>query len=850
MRIPVLFLLVFSTSFQLVLAQVPITGEIIVGNPNQSYDYAIDGNDSGYIAIVWRKIDSPDDDVYLCIYSDSGQAIVNNLNITDTVDLKAQTPDVSITNNGRIVVTYYVEDVIFGYEVYAQIFDLAGSALSNLINLTGNDTLDQSGAHVAVNKSTGNIAVAWLGRDIYWPSYRILAAIYDENLNPITPETQIRGSAGKDYFIKNIFLTEGDEFKLMYKEQSGIYVAHLDSDLNFIMTNDIAWSTLNASSAAYGADDKNYFATWIKDGSHWYARFTHDGDLQEMDFTNATGKGFSSLSAGNDGHSIMVWMETSTFSGKSNIRGQYFRNTGEKIENEFKINVDSTDNQVNPKVALFQEKFAVVWTDQFSNNLRLRIYSVPVRDELFQINVSVEPRYARAPQLALNNNDEYAIVWTEDNSTMFGKSNVFARTFSRGGIPISNKISINLDTTLDHTMPDIAIDDQANFAVAYKNLESDQDIIFQIFDKYGNPLINQKHISTTVFNYYVSQPDIEIDNNGNAYVAYRHAQGLDTEHYLIKYDASGNVIAGPSQVDNGNAAGWRPNISLTGTGEIALVYTDRVIDGDNDGILLKTISEDLITTSGQFLVNQYASWDQNKPSISANANEISVFWWSDEAQIADDTLYVRRFDLDGTPRTDEIGVAGVDGMFPGTMEMNQQGDIVFAWYRIQDNNLVMRRMNQNSEFESREFVVNNWTTAVQSNPTMAINDNGLVVIAWEDGHDNTIQLKEYYIETSDTTTTTIDTTDTIITQVVRNMEIMADNYVLTYPNPFNAALNIDSRQAGRIDIFDIQGRIVFTINISVGVNTLNLSHLSEGIYILKTEHSDKKYFSKIVKTKI
>jgi hypothetical protein len=76
------------------------------------------------------------------------------------------------------------------------------------------------------------------------------------------------------------------------------------------------------------------------------------------------------------------------------------------------------------------------------------------------------------------------------------------------------------------------------------------------------------------------------------------------------------------------------------------------------------------------------------------------------------------------------------------------------------------------------------------------------------------------------------------------------NAISVYPNPSNGILNFSSNailENITVQIVDISGRIVFTNSNFNSNETINISFLKSGIYIVKVNHEGKTFSQKIIK---
>ena len=54
-----------------------------------------------------------------------------------------------------------------------------------------------------------------------------------------------------------------------------------------------------------------------------------------------------------------------------------------------------------------------------------------------------------------------------------------------------------------------------------------------------------------------------------------------------------------------------------------------------------------------------------------------------------------------------------------------------------------------------------------------------------------------------------------------------------YPNPASSSINIEAESAAEVQIMDMAGRTVMTVNAVEGVNTINVADLANGVYFVR-----------------
>jgi choice-of-anchor B domain-containing protein len=83
-------------------------------------------------------------------------------------------------------------------------------------------------------------------------------------------------------------------------------------------------------------------------------------------------------------------------------------------------------------------------------------------------------------------------------------------------------------------------------------------------------------------------------------------------------------------------------------------------------------------------------------------------------------------------------------------------------------------------------------------------------------------------------------------EVSGTSDILSES-LLTYPNPVNDILYFDNKEIVNITVQDINGKVLFTHR-NNGNNTINLSSLNHGVYLVRFENNEgQSYINKIVK---
>jgi len=74
-----------------------------------------------------------------------------------------------------------------------------------------------------------------------------------------------------------------------------------------------------------------------------------------------------------------------------------------------------------------------------------------------------------------------------------------------------------------------------------------------------------------------------------------------------------------------------------------------------------------------------------------------------------------------------------------------------------------------------------------------------------------------------------------------------DNSFHVFPNPLSNSFSFDSELSGELHVFDGVGSLKMIVNVVQGRNTIDISILSDGLYILQMISENKKLYSKVLK---
>lgn len=77
-----------------------------------------------------------------------------------------------------------------------------------------------------------------------------------------------------------------------------------------------------------------------------------------------------------------------------------------------------------------------------------------------------------------------------------------------------------------------------------------------------------------------------------------------------------------------------------------------------------------------------------------------------------------------------------------------------------------------------------------------------------------------------------------------SIEELNTNRMMIHPNPVRNSLNVDIKENIAIKIVDVLGKVILTVNSKAGNNTIDVSNLPSGVYVITTETGENLKFVK------
>jgi hypothetical protein len=375
-------------------------------------------------------------------------------------------------------------------------------------------------------------------------------------------------------------------------------------------------------------------------------------------------------------------------------------------------------------------------------------------------------------------------------------------------------------------------------------------------DAEGNVYATGSFDNSITFDSYVLT-NIENTNNEN----------FNGDIFIVKYDSLGNVIWAKNS--GGNGADIAYSIAVDNSGNLyiagyfqsnSIVFgTDTLTNHSSnyDALLAKYSSEGnvlwAISTGGSEMdgMNSIATDPNDNVYISGNFN-------SDSIVLGDDTLvnidsysfFIAKFDSAGNEiwttnslsnsiikniTTDIYGNLYVTGEYSDTVIIGT--DTVSC---VGYDDIFLSEYNSNGNIL---WIKNAGGKGIDASCAISIGPNNNVFIAGFFNSDSLFIDNSLLLNSGngDIFLAKLNSSSTGIKELTNN------NYFNIFPNPANDFITIETLQLSKIEIFNIQGQILKTINSNSKEITIDLTYLPSGVYFVKARTNKEVVVKKFIK---
>ncbi|NJL76689.1 MAG: T9SS type A sorting domain-containing protein [Saprospiraceae bacterium] len=250
-------------------------------------------------------------------------------------------------------------------------------------------------------------------------------------------------------------------------------------------------------------------------------------------------------------------------------------------------------------------------------------------------------------------------------------------------------------------------------------------------------------------------PNIAIDADGDFVVVWESTSqdGYSYGVYGQRYNRDGSPAGNEFQVNTYTDQNQRSiGVAMDSDGDFVVVWHSYAQDGSGYGVYGQRYNKDGTTADSEFRVNTETGFSQRDPRVAMDSDGNFVVVWASYQDGYDGGVYGQRYNSDGTIAGSEFQINSYTtlGQSDPSIAMNEDGNFVVVWASYQDGDgtgVYGQRYNSDGTAAGGEFLVNTYTTDGQSAPSVAMDSDGNFVIAWQsqdqDGEETGIYGQRY-----------------------------------------------------------------------------------------------------------
>jgi hypothetical protein len=371
-------------------------------------------------------------------------------------------------------------------------------------------------------------------------------------------------------------------------------VVAIDDDGDFVVT----WQSLEQEGDDYGIYAQRYSADGVAQGSEFKVN-THTTDRQ----TNP------SVAMDADGDFVVTWQGQNQDGSNYGIYAQRYSAEGVAQGSEFQVNTYTINNQLNPAVAMDADgDFVVTWQSYGQDGSNYGIYGQRY-DKDGSVNNGAQGSEFRVNTYTTNNQLNPAVAMDADGDFVVSYqggsgSGIYAQRYDKDG-SVNNgtqgsEFRVNTYTNINPQNPSVTMDADGDFVVTWQSENQDGSgygIYAQRYDKDGSVNNGAQGSEFRVTTYTINNqrnPSVAMDADGDFVVTWQ-SYGQDGSYdgiYAQRYDKDGSVNNGAQgsefQVNTyTNSFQRNPSVAMDADGDFVVTWQSYGQDGSAEGIYTK-----------------------------------------------------------------------------------------------------------------------------------------------------------------------------------------------------------------------------------------------------------------------
>jgi len=381
--------------------------------------------------------------------------------------------------------------------------------------------------------------------------------------------------------------------------------------------------------------------------------------------------------------------------------------------------------------------FYLAWRDEAGGRIRATRYDNTMAQVVapFTVNDIPEQNFAGPFDIANFNDSRMAVVWENYG----GGNDIMLRIYSSSGLPLSDPIKINTDTSpVFHWVPSLAFDEIGRMGVAWEDYRFDNaDIFFQLVNTDGSlsgpnlGIIEGASDDSSQF-----LPEVVYSVRDGFAISWLDRRDGTQKVYLQRYVAASGLVDGNRVISEGDTAvtAWDISMAVDEVGDMDLAWASC---SQIDTIKIQRFTADFAVDGGIKNVSRYDAGARWQTTLGSVVSDKLLCGWTDFRSGHGD-IYLQLLSAGGTPlfdpdkiiNDDSIGAASIE---PDAAVLNN-GDVltVFTDSRNDMGDIYMQMVSaEGGLIGINEKVNTDETEALQNEPYISAASAGAIIV-WID----------------------------------------------------------------------------------------------------------------------
>jgi hypothetical protein len=310
----------------------------------------------------------------------------------------------------------------------------------------------------------------------------------------------------------------------------------------------------------------------------------------------------------------------------------------------------------------------------------------------------------------------------------------------------SQDLRVNTYVSGQQEKPDIAVGSLDNFVITWQSDQQDGDgfgIFGRAYNTSSSPVASEFQVNTSTQN---DQTDaaVAMNSSGNFVVTWLSNQSNGRGLYAQQFRSTGERIGSEFRVTTGTfQQQTNPDLSMDALGNFVVVYESRGQnsnsfgqDNSGSGIFAQRFDQTGAIVGSEFRVNTRTDGNQTAPTVAMNGLGNFVVTWVGPSG-SGNGIFGQRYNNAGQPLGLEFQVnsATQGNQAAPSVAYDDNGNFVVAWQGRggQDNDgdgIYAQRYDSNGNPVGGEILVNDTTRGDQVTPSVAIDSGGAFTIVW------------------------------------------------------------------------------------------------------------------------